>query len=748
MDLEARILELEQELAALKATQLCSNCRRPVAATAPRAPVVPAPRPVSSSPHLAGTAVRPAMPKSSPQQVLPAPPLQPIQAAPPAHLLPPPVALVPNLPPVVQTRAGSGERLHTPLAARRKSLVPDNGAEGQQPGTLPVPLNSSGSMPLLPPLSLGQMASEDSHLRHSTNMPGQRPSLSARAARSGSVIDFVAPSGSRSARQDSVGSGSDSPFHRSPRDSVVINQHEEVDWSLFSCEGTMISVTQMRLTSDAAVQEALGAGHKLFLTVASAHGDAKSQWFLVRAAVAGPGGAVKCAWTLPRYYGSFQTLAKSLVGVVTNELPKIKASVNEGERVLVLNAYLMDLCTQLGCGSLALMRFADPFDSPSTLSLRTMQPIHEGMLELALPKGGGGGGFLKSQAYHFILTEHLCYFKTLNDETAAGIISLDYVTIDMVVDSAFPRFSFAICNLQKETLAVLSADSTKSLSEWILRIRKGKFLRTGISYGVAAGSPQEEKAAASVPKNAATKELFAAYLNSGTLPAGATLNTIDLNPMKWKPVADAPDCVVIAEGTLKEAAPQKLVEKALDNQLSSTNLAVTFMTTFRYYLKPVEFFPYFLRAWMAVKPGSETQLSQIRLLLILKQWLAFHFCDFCDNLELARWFLVFFHQHLNSGPHAAVFQKYTAVLLDLLKENALPIAPSNGGPNTMLPAVFSKEHIEIIDLNSLEIARQLTLYSFGLFSAIAPNELMFQRWNTAEKEVSALLLFCSFANLF
>jgi son of sevenless-like protein len=307
------------------------------------------------------------------------------------------------------------------------------------------------------------------------------------------------------------------------------------------------------------------------------------------------------------------------------------------------------------------------------------------------------------------------------------------VLIEMVIDSAYPRFSFAICNLQKEPLVILSTDSTKSLSEWILRIRKAKFLRTGMTYGVAAAAP-EEKPAPRDPKTQAAKDAFAAYVSNGAVPSGASLSTIDLNPLKWKPVPDGPDCVVYVEGTLREGTVQKLVEIVLDDQLSSTHFVYTFMATFRYFLKPVEFFPYVLRAWTAVKPAAETQTAQIRVLLVLKLWLMYNFCDFCETPELAKWVLVFFHQHLNSGPHAAVFQKYAAVLVEVMKESALPAPASNAGPNALLPAVFSKEHIEMIDLHPMEIARQLTLYSFGLFAAITPNELMFQRWNSQDKE--------------
>lgn len=73
------------------------------------------------------------------------------------------------------------------------------------------------------------------------------------------------------------------------------------------------------------------------------------------------------------------------------------------------------------------------------------------------------------------------------------------------------------------------------------------------------------------------------------------------------------------------------------------------------------------------------------------------------------------------------------VLFDIVKDHVQGAA-SSGGANPLLPAVFSKEHIEIIDFHPLEIARQMTLYSFGQFCLIEPSEIMQQRWNSAEKE--------------
>lgn len=88
-----------------------------------------------------------------------------------------------------------------------------------------------------------------------------------------------------------------------------------------------------------------------------------------------------------------------------------------------------------------------------------------------------------------------------------------------------------------------------------------------------------------------------------------------------------------------------------------------------------------------------------------------------------------------------VSKRYFPVLLDAIRDHVVASSLTGaGGANPLLPAVFSKEHIEIIDFHPLEIARQMTLYSFGLFCAIEPSEILQQRWNSAEKEVRGLVV--------
>jgi son of sevenless-like protein len=57
-----------------------------------------------------------------------------------------------------------------------------------------------------------------------------------------------------------------------------------------------------------------------------------------------------------------------------------------------------------------------------------------------------------------------------------------------------------------------------------------------------------------------------------------------------------------------------------------------------------------------------------------------------------------------------------------------------GAPVPILPSIMSAAHIELFDLNPIEVARQITLIEFRLFQAIQVVELQEQRWNSAEKD--------------
>ena len=506
-------------------------------------------------------------------------------------------------------------------------------------------------------------------------------------------------------------------------------------------DGSFVSATLQRIQDEEGMRSALGVGSSLALSISGIHVDInKAVWYLIKVRIVQIGGLVKSSWTVPRNMASFQSLAKALHGSTTVELPRFKAgSISESESILVLKSYVIDLCnaqSELAQQSVVLLKFADPFDSPGTFGLRMLEPMHQGWMDLILVRGG------KASRYYVILKEHLYYFKSATDEVAAGMVSLDYVTIELVTDASLPRCSFSITSLQKD-IFICALDSTKNMSEWIIRIRKAKFHRTGLSYGLEPPVMAGSKIGASSisPRHNKRPIVFRAFAESEfkSLPANLSVDvgrdSIPVSSIRGIP--DSPDNFVGNESgsqRIKEASASKLVERLLNPSKTAPQFVYLFLATFRYWLKPAELFSYMVGAWLEEDlPVEAANLNQIRVLLILKIWIQFHFYDFADDSELTKGLLSFLHHHLQ---HYEAFKAYTNVLVTLIKEQMRtePHVAVVGAANTILPAVFSKDHIEFIDLHPLEIARQLTLVTFGLYTAIEGKELMSQRWNSPEKD--------------
>ncbi len=434
MDAASRIAELEEEVRVLReqlASNVCHVCK------SGRVGLVSPGRAGGGGGGGGGApapAPRPPMPKASPSSVS--------SNGNNNTSLPPP-SLVTHLPPLPRERVlPSASPNSASLSASSASVVMGSRKS----------LGPEDNKPSLPALPLPSLPLQDA--------AGRMLSKSARGERSQSVsesgqtpITNPRPSISLNPLEQSSGFA----FNRSPRASSIdvhTNNHNNNNTDDY------FSVTLRGLVDEAGVHEAIGGSAKLTLSVSSVASDGKS--FIVKANLS------KWSWSLPRSYASFQALSKAIGNSVSsNDLPKLKPTLGDQERVMVLNAYLMEICNQLGSQlSLALLRFVDPFDAPSTFSLKLMSPLHEGSLDLTVSKGS------KPQPFFFVLRENLYYFRSNNEDSPVGVLSLEYVTLEIVVDSAFPRNTFSISSLQKEPIAFLSADSTKSMSEWILKVEK------------------------------------------------------------------------------------------------------------------------------------------------------------------------------------------------------------------------------------------------------------------------------------
>ena len=79
--------------------------------------------------------------------------------------------------------------------------------------------------------------------------------------------------------------------------------------------------------------------------------------------------------------------------------------------------------------------------------------------------------------------------------------------------------------------------------------------------------------------------------------------------------------------------------------------------------------------------------------------------------ELARRFVRFMRQHVDGRPG---FKMYSSRLVSQLEKNCSDKDDSSAAPSSILPAVFRKDRIDMIDLHPLEIAGGALVVSAGL----------------------------------
>ncbi len=625
----------------------------------------------------------------------------------------------------------------------------------------------------------------------------------------------------------------------------------------FPSEGRILSPLLLHLGDDAAVTAALSGARLKLTLLPESHddGDTKTEWFLVRAAVVNDtDGVLRGTWVVARTYAQFVHFHKALMAsscaLVTDLPPASRFKYDKsdpGPRVAALGKWL-SLFSQLNAvlltTSVAVARFADPFDSPSFVGLRAIGPDHEGWMDTWTGKAS------PQRLYCVLKGDLFCFDKDWQEKLR---ISLEYVTVDMSETAG--KVAFTITNLQQKAFYFGGLDSTKALAEWVLALRKVKCARSA-ALSAFRPSPQPVYAstgATDTTKVASVREALVRFLETGNPPPLKTdKNT--LPPSLLEPVEeDSPTNVVLADkqrpaitkssasacsddesagapasaakpaspddlvvvvnplmaameqrpdkaaklfgsrvvvanpllsmmeerldraaklrlsAGLSSAAPAdsgdseemssvkptqlsvlqatlpKLLEKLLDPFATEPGFVDMFLLVYRYWLRPSELLSFVEQKWIqsSYDTVSHATVAQLRMVLLLKQWLTQHFLDdFAGDLDLTAQLLSFVHfRLLQFSPFAVPAQEVSEVLKKLAADLTARLEGYRRGqvaqaPASLLSAFFSPGNLELLDLNPLEAARQLTLIEFKMYESIRIVELHDQHWVKKGEDVS------------
>lgn len=184
----------------------------------------------------------------------------------------------------------------------------------------------------------------------------------------------------------------------------------------------------------------------------------------------------------------------------------------------------------------------------------------------------------------------------------------------------------------------------------------------------------------------------------------------------------------------------------------------------------------------AVQQKRESDINiihpvQLRVCIVFKKWVEVHFYDFVEDIELTNRLLAFIEEVPDNtamlimqyfkNSHLEEMQKTGQSLKMAIKKKVFPEPGTEGtssklltsivdlesqlqgAPEPILPSLFNGEHFDFIDLDPLEISRQLCvstvhvvshtlqIIEFNKFSKIPPKEFLNQKWNKPDKQALA-----------
>jgi son of sevenless-like protein len=187
-------------------------------------------------------------------------------------------------------------------------------------------------------------------------------------------------------------------------------------------------------------------------------------------------------------------------------------------------------------------------------------------------------------------------------------------------------------------------------------------------------------------------------------------------------------------GTLNELVEILCSDTRIDNTLMRT-----FLTTYRAFTTPTELFEKLVQRWHCppVVPSDRARAIQLRVGITLKYWIEHQSRDF--DAELRSRIAQFLDKTVipNQAQHAL-----GKMLKNILDKQALE-AELKGQFEYTLERVTRVESSGRtlfqywLALEDVEIARQMTLIEYRLFSQISPSELLNQSWNKKKLQYRA-----------
>lgn len=205
------------------------------------------------------------------------------------------------------------------------------------------------------------------------------------------------------------------------------------------------------------------------------------------------------------------------------------------------------------------------------------------------------------------------------------------------------------------------------------------------------------------------------------------------------------------DGQVRGGTVSALVERLTMHDQSDTNFTTTFMLTFRSFCSPIKLLKLLEDRFSLVQPKdlTESELEvwtekkqipiRLRVFNIFKLWLEQYFSTEDDMFILDR-LLDFNSVMIRSNLSTACADQLERLIKRRREaEGAMQlkrrVASVRAAPEPILPS--NNKKFRLLDIHPLELARQLTLIDFGLYSAIQATDCMNKAWSQSDNRIRA-----------
>lgn len=395
-----------------------------------------------------------------------------------------------------------------------------------------------------------------------------------------------------------------------------------------------VSVSQHNLT--VTVMSCIKVSRNVFFTLGIKEGTSRD-WSIV-----------------PRRYQEFRDmhgqLLKEFGEVMVPEFPVRKMAQQEKDLQPQLQVYLDNLLMYDDLvGSKAVKAFLDPLESPSYYSLtEVLKAKKQGKMMMNVK--GVWRQFL------FSLLNSLYYFKSEDDPVPAGVLGLEYVTLELVAppqkaEPSAPKHIFKILDLLNNSETLLGLDTTKEVGEWILALREAKVNKMGLGYWVKEEGSGGDEDHTVLPETLLQRQLelntmcqvFRDWLADDSKvkkpkDVADMCSILDSKPVEvnWEMEMDNPESIHFREGeegtvVLSGATKERLLQLLLDFTFND-EFVESFVLVYRLFMGTSELFLTIVNYFVA----SNDFNVQERVWFVLSKWVELHYYDFARDARLGK----------------------------------------------------------------------------------------------------------------